>query len=363
MRPAFGRRSARRASGRERGVLIGAVVGAIAIALAGCGGKSLERPAESPAERAPGHDGDGGGGGGGGGKELTLPVKATALFEAGDLDRDGTDDLVFAAGRDHHLFTWTSRRSRVTRLTGADLRDSEVGSYPVGAGAGGVVLTGARLSWVAARRVWPASVDPVVLDANPYRPQGAAVDGNVLVVDALGRARIVRTGDASGRPIVQTTTLMVDGAVGADGKEFAFTRGRENWLRRASVPRRLAGSADKEFPQVIAPFGDRAVTLVRRVTGGRPGQQTTRQLVALLVGRRLTSDALALDGNTVDIASRSTRHGLAVVDRARLRVTVLDIREGRIRARVIPSAVGIADKDGGVAILRPNGEIDLSKLP
>ena len=50
------------------------------------------------------------------GRALALPVRATALLEAGDLDRDGTDDLLLAAGRDDQLFAWTSRRRALTRL-------------------------------------------------------------------------------------------------------------------------------------------------------------------------------------------------------------------------------------------------------
>ncbi len=347
MRAAFGWRSDSRAFGHDRRLLVGAVVGAVA--LAGCG-SSPERPPKRVLEID-------------GGKSIYLPVRATALFEAGDLDRDGTDDLVLAAGRDHRLFTWTSRGRRVTRLRGAELRDTGAGNYPVGAGAGGIVLTGPRLSWVAARRVWPASVAPVVLDDKPFRPQGAAVKGDVMVVDAQGRAWIADTAGALRRPTVRATKLRVDGGVGAGPGEFAFSNGRENWLRRAGVPRRLVASAENESPQLIAPYGDRALAVVLRETKGGAADRQNERLVALLVERRFTVDARVLDGTTVDMASRSTPHGLAIIDRARLRVTLIDVDDGRIRVRVIPSAVGIADKDDGVAILRPNGKVVLSKLP
>jgi hypothetical protein len=326
----------------------GAVGGAVA--LAGCGGSDSPRQPDRELST-------------GGARVLHLPVRAAALFEAGDLDRDGTDDLVLAAGRDHQLFAWTSRRRALTRLTGAKFTDSESGSYPVGA-TGGIVLTGARLSWVAARRAWPAAVRPAILDRSLYRPQAAAADGDVLVVDARGQARIVRVGGTPRVPLVRTTQLRADGAVGAQLREFAFTRGRENWLLpRAGSPSRLADSASNEFTQLIAPFGDRALTVVLRETDGLPDQQRTQHLSARLVDKRSTTDSRPLDGDTVDSASRSTRHGLAVIDRKNHRVTLLDVSDGRLRARTIPDCVGIADKDDGVAILRPNGNVELLRVP
>ena len=348
MRAAFGWRSDSRAFGHDRRLLVGAVVGAVA--LAGCG-SSPERPPKRVLEID-------------GGKSIYLPVRATALFEAGDLDRDGTDDLVLAAGRDHRLFTWTSRGRRVTRLRGAELRDTGAGNYPVGAGAGGIVLTGPRLSWVAARRVWPASVAPVVLDDKPFRPQGAAVKGDVMVVDAQGRAWIADTAGALRRPTVR-----------ADEAQGRWWRRCGSWRSSRSATDARTGcdvracrgglsrSADNESPQLIAPYGDRALAVVLRETKGGAADRQNERLVALLVERRFTVDARVLDGTTVDMASRSTPHGLAIIDRARLRVTLIDVDDGRIRVRVIPSAVGIADKDDGVAILRPNGKVVLSKLP
>jgi hypothetical protein len=331
----------------RRGLRAGVLAGAVA--LAGCG----DSPSQSTLERALPS---------GGGRVLHLPVRPTALFEAGDLDGDGTDDLLLAAGSDDQLLAWTSRRRALTRLSGAKVSDSEAGSYPVAAGAGGIVLTGARLSWVAARRSWPAAVRPVVLDPGLYRPQGAAADGVVLVVDARGRIRIVRTGGASRVPIVRATRLSADGAVGAGLHEFAFTRGRENWLLRDGSPQRLAGSAENEFAQLIAPFGARALTVVLRETDGLPDQQRTQRLFAKLVDKSSTADTRPLDA-AIDSTSRATRHGLAVIDRANRHVTVLDVRAGRIRALAIPNCVGIADKDGGVAILRPSGRVELLALP
>jgi hypothetical protein len=320
-----------------------------ALALAGCGDSPDLPPEQEPAL--------------GGGRVLHLPVRATALFEAGDLDRDGIDDLVLAAGPDRQLLTWTSRRHALTKLIGAKFSDSESGSYPVAAGAGGIVLTGARLSWVAARRTWPASVRPVVLDDSLYRPQGAAADGGVLVVDARGRSRMVGTRGTSRVPLVRTTTLRADGAIGARLGELAFTRGRQNWLVKSGSPQRLADSGKDELTQLIAPFGDRALTVVLRETDGLPDQQRTQQLTAHLVDERSTADTRSLDGDIVDSASRTTRHGLAFIDRANRRVTLLDVRGGRIRARAIPNCVGLADKDDGIAILHADGRVELLKLP
>jgi hypothetical protein len=142
-------------------------------------------------------------------------------------------------------------------------------------------------------------------------------------------------------------------------QQLAFARGHENWLLQAGSPRRLADSADNEFGQLTAPFGDRALTVVLRETDGLPDQPRTQRLAARLVDERSAIDTRSLDGATVDPASRATRHGLAVIDAANRRVTLLDVRDGRIRARVIPNCVGIAAKDDGVALLRPNGKVEL----
>jgi hypothetical protein len=135
-----------------------------------------------------------------------------------------------------------------------------VGELPDLGGRRRLVLTGAWLRWVAPRRGWPAVVRAVVLDRRPYRLQGAAAGRDVLVVDMRGRGRIIRT-DGARRPSVRATLLGVNGGVGAASRVFAFARGPANWLPRAGATRRLADTQERESPELIQPFGDRALTV------------------------------------------------------------------------------------------------------
>jgi hypothetical protein len=299
----------------------------------------------------------------GGGEALRLPVRATALLEAGDLDRDGSDDLLIAVGRDDQLFAWTSRRRALTRLVGALLNYSDSGSYPVATSAGGIVLTGARLRWIAPRRTWPAVVRPVVLQRASYLLQGAAAGRNVLIVDGRGRGRIIRT-DGARRPLARATRLSVAGGVGASSGAFAFARGSENWLLRGGDSRRLADTEERESAEVIQPFGDRALTVALHEPDGLPDQPIKQEFVARLVDEDATVDSRRLDNrNALNSSSRATRHGLAVIDLQNPRVTLLSVRGGQIDVLAIPNCIGIADKDDGIAILRPNGKVELRELP
>ena len=158
--------------------------------------------------------------------------------------------------------------------------------------------------------------------------------------------------------------LSVNGGVGARSGAFAFARRQENWLLRAGSSCRLADSEDGESAELIEPFGDRALTVALHERRGLPDQPIAQEYVARLVDEDSTVDSRRLDNRgALDSSSRATRHGLAVIDLQNPRVTLLNIRDGRIDALAIPKCIGIADKDDGIAILRPNGKVTLLKLP